>query len=188
MASSANTVDGVETPLVQQPTLPVIPLLIAVVLAVLFSAALLLGGAYFMVKSGRLSLPMLTAAALSAEPEALAHPPTHALVLEPMVANLADPDGKGYLRLSLTLRVEDVGLKKDQKSKEERPTQVKGANEAEAAVRDTALEVLGHQTAEKLLAPDGKEHLKAELKMAITGCNRELKVDDIYFTEFLVQR
>ena len=188
MASPANIVEGLETPIVPQPKVPVILLLIAVILAVLFSVALLVGGAYFMMKSGRISLPMLSSSALLAKPEALVHPPTHALVLEPIVVNLADADGKAYLRLSLTLRVEDAELKKDEKSKEEKPKEAKGANEAEAAVRDTALEVLGYQTADKLLAPDGKDRLKGELKMAITERTQELKVDDIYFTEFLVQR
>jgi flagellar FliL protein len=55
-------------------------------------------------------------------------------------------------------------------------------------VRDTVLMVVGHQTAEGLLALDGKERLKAELKTALAEHNPELKVVDIHFTDFLVQR
>ena len=57
-----------------------------------------------------------------------------------------------------------------------------------AAVRDTVLTVLGRQTADGLLAADGKEHLKAELKSAIAEHNPDLKVKDVFFTDFLVQR
>jgi flagellar protein FliL len=48
--------------------------------------------------------------------------------------------------------------------------------------------VLGHQSSDALLAPDGKERLKAALKVAIAERNPEIKVTDVFFTEFLVQR
>jgi flagellar FliL protein len=102
-----------------------------------------------------------------------------------MVANLADADGKAFLRIGLTLRVVDALVKKDDKTKEEK---VKGLNEAEAAVRDVALEVFGRQTSESLLATNGKEHLKAELKFELAKRDPDLKVADIFLTEFLVQR
>jgi flagellar FliL protein len=57
-----------------------------------------------------------------------------------------------------------------------------------AAVRDTVLMVLGRQTADGLLAVDGKEHLKSELKAALSERNTDLKVKDVFFTDFLVQR
>ncbi len=64
----------------------------------------------------------------------------------------------------------------------------KGTDDAVAAVRDTVLSVLGRQTADGLLAADGKEHLKAELKTALAEHNSDLKVMDVFFTDFLVQR
>ena len=64
----------------------------------------------------------------------------------------------------------------------------KGTEDAVAAVRDTVLAVLGRQTADGLLAADGKEHLKAELKAALAEHNADLKVKDVFFTDFLVQR
>jgi flagellar FliL protein len=48
--------------------------------------------------------------------------------------------------------------------------------------------VLGRQTADGLLAADGKEHLKTELKSALVEHNADLKVKDVFFTDFLVQR
>ena len=48
--------------------------------------------------------------------------------------------------------------------------------------------VVGRQTAEGLLAPEGKEHLKKELRVALAEHNPELKVLDLYFIDFLVQQ
>jgi flagellar FliL protein len=48
--------------------------------------------------------------------------------------------------------------------------------------------VLGRQTSEGLLSVDGKERLKAELNAAMAEHNADLKVTDMFFTEFLVQR
>jgi flagellar FliL protein len=81
----------------------------------------------------------------------------------------------------MTLNVADPA---DAPAKEE-----KSANkEADAALRDTALTVLGKQTSQALLVADGKELLKKELKAAFTVHNPELKVTDLFITEFLVQR
>jgi flagellar protein FliL len=102
--------------------------------------------------------------------------------------NLADAGGSSYLRVALTLRVADVIDKKGAKATGEKGKDVRGAEDAVAAVRDTGLTVLGRQTADGLLAADGKEHLKTELKVALAQHNADLKVKDVFFTDFLVQR
>jgi flagellar FliL protein len=102
--------------------------------------------------------------------------------------NLADAGGSSYLRIALTLRVAEIADKKDAKAKDEKSKDNKSADETVAAVRDTVLTVLGQQTADGLLAPGGKAHLKAELKKALTDHNADLKVMDVFFTDFLVQR
>jgi flagellar FliL protein len=164
----------------------ILPLLIATVTAVVI-AMLLGGGMYYLAKSGRLAT-LLGMPAQSVKAEQTAPPSTHPITLEPVVVNLADEGGKTFLRIGITLRVLDAELRKGEKPKEENPKDTKSAGDAEAAVRDTALEVLGRQTAEELLAADGKEHLKTELKAAIEKHNPDQKVTDVFFTEFLVQR
>ena len=79
-------------------------------------------------------------------------------------------------------------MRKTPKTKDEKSKDDKVADDAGAAVRDTVLTVLGRQTADSLLATDGKEHLKSELKAALAEHNRDLKVTDVFFTDFLVQR
>ncbi len=131
------------------------PLLIVMVAAVMISTLLLAGGGYYLAKSGRVALVSGTPAA-NAKAEIAAVPATHPVVLEPMVVNLTDEGGKAYLRIGITLRALDVEPKKDDKPKEEKPKEAKGDSDAQAAVRDTALEVLGRQTAEDCWLRRGK--------------------------------
>ena len=161
---------------------PVISLVIAVVLGVILSVAAVGGAGYYLIHSGKLRLQ--TAPPVDAA--AAAHAKTHAVVLEPLVVNLADGSGGAYLRASITLSVADAAgdAAKDEKKSEE----AKAGKGTDAAVRDTALTVLARQTSESLLTPDGKERLKKELKAALAERNPEIKVTDLFFTEFLVQR
>jgi flagellar protein FliL len=165
---------------------PFVPLIIAVVVAAAISVAVVGGGAYWLARSGRLSLPATALAATKAESSGPVA--THAMVLEPLVVNLADADGKAYLRVAVTLRVVDADDKKEAKTKEEQPKGSQGDDEDQAAVRDTLLTVLGRDSSDALLAADGKQHVKEELKAALTEHASGVKVADIFFTEFLVQR
>jgi flagellar protein FliL len=163
---------------------PLIPLLIAVVLGVVVATLGVGGVVYYLVRTGR--LPGREGAAHRAE--AAAPAATHAMVLDPLLVNLADAGGSSYLRIAMTLRVADPAEGKDAKPKEEKPKDGKENSDAVASVRDTMLTVLGQQTADRLLAFDGKEELKTELKTALAEHNADLKVMDVFFTDFLVQR
>ncbi|MBB5338542.1 flagellar basal body-associated FliL family protein [Tunturiibacter gelidoferens] len=162
---------------------PLIPLLIAVVVGVLVATLGVGGVVYCLARTGR--LPGRESSARKAEVAAPAT--THAMVLEPLLVNLADAGGSSYLRVAMTLRVVDAAEGKEAKPKEEKPKD-KETSDAVASVRDTMLTVLGRQTADRLLAVDGKEQLKAELKAALAEHNTDLKVMDVFFTDFLVQR
>lgn len=187
MATSPEDIDVVDTRDAGKAKLAIVPLLLAVVMAVVVSVLLLGGIGYYLMRSGRLGSPAVAAPAV-VKVEVPVVPTTHALVLEPLVVNLADAGGKTYLRVGLTLRVVDAEPKKGDKPKEEKSKEAKGANEAEAAVRDTTLEVFGRETAAGLLAADGKNRLKTELKAALVQRTPDLKVADVFFTEFLVQQ
>jgi flagellar FliL protein len=167
---------------VEPVKLPVGPLMIAVVVGIVVATAGAGGVIYLLARSGRLPVPV----AAIAKPEPAGASATHAVVLESLLVNLADSGGNAYLRVGITLRVADVaeksGAKKDEKAVD------KMRKDDEAAIRDTALEVLGRQNSEGLLAPDGKEKLKADLKAAMAKHNTDLKIEDLFFTEFLVQR
>ena len=114
--------------------------------------------------------------------------PTKLVPLDPLLVNLADADGHGYLRVSLTLKVEDGPPAKGAKPKEDKEGKGAAKNEFDAEERDAALELLGRETGADLLAPDGKEKLKRDLEAMLKVRVPEVKVMDVLITEFLVQR
>ena len=183
MASSPALADGASIPAPAHKT-SLLTLIIAMIAAVILSIAAVGGTMFYLIRSGKLPVQKtITVEGKPAPPPPTA--PSHTLMLDSLVANLADAGGAAYLKMSLTLKIADEPVKKG--AKEEKP--VKGAmSEDEAGVRDTVLMVVGHQTADGLLAPEGKEKLKAELKAGLADHNPELKVMDIHFTDFLVQR
>jgi flagellar protein FliL len=154
-------------------------LLVAAVAGAVIASAVFGGALYYLARSGRLSLRKSVASKSLAAIDI----PTHLLALDPLLVNLADADGTTYAKLSITLQVEDAATTKDSKSSAN-----KSGDSEVAAVRDTALTVLGQQTANNLLLPHGKEDLKAELMKEFKQNNPGLKIKKILFTDFLVQR
>jgi flagellar FliL protein len=166
--------------------IPVVPLLIAVVLAVVLATGGAGGFLFWAIKSGK--LPMggtVKTVQVVVEKEPMK---TKMVPLDPLLVNLADPDGRSYLRISLTLKVEDPPPPKDAKEKPEAPEKGKPKNEFEAEERDVALGILGGETGVQLLEPDGKENLKKKLVSAFRDQVPDAKVVDVLITEFLVQR
>jgi len=97
------------------------------------------------------------------------------LHLESFVVNLQGAD-TGYLRVGIDLGL-GVELKEGDK-----------AAPSTGKLRDTILTVLGTHSVDDLVTPDGKEKLKADMLKAINERVPEIKCQEIYFTEFLVQR
>ncbi|WP_176441596.1 flagellar basal body-associated FliL family protein [Granulicella rosea] len=169
--------------------MPFLSLALAAVITAVLTLSLAGGGVYWLAHTGRLGSALAAdKAPKAAVVEAPPPPKTHSVAFEPLLVNLADEGGTAYLRLSLSLRVLDDEPVKGAKAKEEKPDKGKPVNESEAAVRDVALDVIGRTTAQQLLEVDGKEKLKQQLIAAITKRVPEVKVKDIFFTEFLVQQ
>jgi flagellar basal body-associated protein FliL len=95
------------------------------------------------------------------------------LHLDPFVLNLVDPDERSYLRVGI-----DLGLDKERKDD----------NPPVALVRDAILGVLTRCRPSDVLTEEGKARLKQELLTVLQQRAPQLGVEDIYFTEFLVQR
>lgn len=131
--------------------------------------AILGGGGWFWFRSKPSAQAAPAAASAPAAVKSLMH-------LDSFVINLDGSDDSGYLRVGI-----DLGLEGELKEGADTKTY-------EAQVRDTILQVLGTQSVDTLLTPDGKTRLKDELLKAIQDKVPEIHCHEIYFTEFLVQR
>lgn len=103
---------------------------------------------------------------------------TRAIVhLESFVVNLSDPTEKAFLRIGIDLGLENQLDKKENSA----------IADLTPSVRDTVLGVLTAAKADDLLTVEGKQQLKARLLAGLKDRVPELRVHEIYFTEFLVQ-
>ena len=98
------------------------------------------------------------------------------LHLDTFVLNLSDRDERAYLRVGV-----DLGLRSDPQTKNKDAPPL-------ALIRDTILGVLGKARSEDVLSAEGKQKLKAELLRALRERSPALGVEEVYFTEFLIQR
>jgi flagellar protein FliL len=130
---------------------------------IIFVAVLAAVGAWFWTERGK----------ESATAEAGQNSVKSTLHLESFVLNLADSDQRAYLRVGI-----DLGLNREAKRGEEAPV---------ARVRDAILGVLAEARGDDLMTAQGKNQLKADLLRTLQERVPELGVEEVYFTEFLIQ-
>jgi flagellar basal body-associated protein FliL len=97
------------------------------------------------------------------------------LHLETFVLNLADSDQRSYLRVGI-----DLGLGREMGRGDNAPPV--------GEVRDTILGVLAEARVDELLTAKGKAKLKEDVLHALQERMPELGIEEVYFTEFLIQR
>ncbi len=96
------------------------------------------------------------------------------MALDPFIVNLADPDGKRYLKANI--EVEFYGERVPE-----------GMHEVMPQLRDSLLTLLTSKSFEDIRTPEGKQALREEI---IARLNQSLKTDSVkgvYFTEFIIQ-
>jgi flagellar protein FliL len=99
------------------------------------------------------------------------------LPLEPFVVNLADTDAARYLRIKVSLMVDD-------KTKEKELAE----NQAlQNKVRDVILQSLTAKNSRDLINEEGKNKLRHEIQEKIGIYFHEPKLVDVMFTEFVIQ-
>lgn len=101
------------------------------------------------------------------------------LHLENFVVNLSDQDQNSFLRVGIDLGITHAAPKAGR----ENPW-----TEQVPVVRDTILSVLSSFTSDELLTAAGKTRLKDQLLKSLQSRVPTLGVQEVYFTEFLVQR
>ena len=97
--------------------------------------------------------------------------------LEPFVVNLADTDAARYLRIKISLMVDDKSKLKE--VSENQALQLK--------VRDVILESLTAKRSQDLINAEGKNNLRHEIQEKVAIYFRAPKLVDVMFTEFVIQ-
>ena len=99
------------------------------------------------------------------------------LPLEPFVVNLADSDSARYLRIKVNLMVDDKSRLKE--IQENQALQLK--------VRDVILQILTRKSSHDLINEEGKKKLRKEIQDEVAPFFKEPKLNDVMFTEFVIQ-
>jgi len=97
------------------------------------------------------------------------------LPLETFVVNLDGGGQRAYLRVGITL---GISHPLPRNAKEELPV---------ALLRDAILSVLSSAQPEQLVKAEGKQKLKADVLRVLQERAAGLGIENVYFTEFLVQ-
>lgn len=129
------------------------------------------GGAYWFLFRGNGE-----AEAAEAEPEP-PPAPTGIVPLEPFVVNLADPSGTRFVRVTMSLVVADEAIAKE----------IEEEKVVHARIRSAILELLALKQSTELVTPEGKTELKKAIAESVAHAAHELKVEDVLFSEFIVQ-
>jgi len=118
------------------------------------------------------------AATADAEAEAEPSEPLHQSVIpfDSFVVNLADSGGSRFLRVSLSLVVDD---EESAEALEDPVTKIR--------VRSAILELLAEQSAAPLITPEGKTALKQSITEQSRKAAPKAQVSNVFFTEFIVQ-
>ena len=126
-------------------------------------------GGFLFLKRARASTSHTEEAPAAVEVKAILH-------LETFTVNMDDPEQKTYLRIGI-----DLGLGSAPKGEGKGPAPT-------APVRDTILGILMATKPDEVTSAEGKKKLKQRLLEGLQERAPELAVQEIYFTEFLMQR
>lgn len=94
--------------------------------------------------------------------------------LETFLVNLSDPGGKRYLKLTMKAKLSGKELQEEFAART-------------FEIRDAVIMLLSSKEFEEIAKPEDKATLKQEIMYQINRLVQRGQVQDIYFTEFLVQ-
>jgi flagellar FliL protein len=145
-----------------------------ILFAVCGGVLLLLGGGGFFAYSKFLAPQPVLEETDTANKKSAAASMGEIFSLEPFVVNLADPQGKRYLKLQIKIEVADLLV-------------LEKAAKAEPKMRDMVIMMLTSLSFEEVMTPEGKIRIRDELLERFNQVMRPDRISNIYFTEFVVQ-
>ena len=135
---------------------------------------LLAGGGFFAYTTFLAPKPQVEDPMAGVKPEQLTETVGEMFSLEQFVVNLSDPQGKRYLRLTISLELESLEA-------------VDRATKLVPKLRDMVIVLLTSLTFEEVMTPEGKIQIRDELLERFNQILRPDRVRNIYFTDFVVQ-
>jgi flagellar FliL protein len=99
------------------------------------------------------------------------------VALEPFIVNLADTEAPRYLRVTISLMVDDKTIVQEVT---ENITMM-------SKTRDVILQTLSRKKSSEIIDEEGKNHLRTEILERLEPFHHEPKVVDVMFTEFVIQ-
>jgi flagellar FliL protein len=147
-------------------------LMIIITVAVLFTG--MVGAGFFILwnKISQLPPDPATVQDVAVEEEENVIGPLYSL--DTMIVNLSDHGGKRYLRVTMALELSD-------------PDAVATIESRLPQVRDSILMILPTKKYDEISTTDGKIALRTEVMEKINTLMTKGRVNNIYFTEFVVQ-
>ncbi|MCB2182890.1 MAG: flagellar basal body-associated FliL family protein [Desulfobulbaceae bacterium] len=137
-------------------------------------AILLLGGGGFFAYTKFLAPQPIPEEEIAIKDPDLPEPVGEILTLEPFVVNLADPKGKRYLKIKISLELESLEA-------------VDRVQKVTPKMRDIVIMMLTSLSFEEVMTPEGKLRIRDELLERFSRTARPDKIKNIYFSEFVVQ-
>ncbi|HET9886051.1 MAG TPA: flagellar basal body-associated FliL family protein [bacterium] len=95
------------------------------------------------------------------------------LPIESVIVNVAETQGRRFLKASLTLELDGAGV-------EEVQPRV-------PVLRGSVIDVLASKNLDQLVAPDAREMIRGEILQTLNSKMGAAEFKDLYFTEFIVQ-
>jgi len=135
---------------------------------------LLAGGGFYAYTTFLAPKPQVTQDMTVVKPEQLTDTVGEMFSMEPFVVNLADPQAKRYLKVTISLELES-------------PEAVERIKKVVPKLRDMVIILLTSLTFEEVMTPEGKVQIRDELLERFNQILRPDRVRNIYFTDFVVQ-
>ena len=95
------------------------------------------------------------------------------LPIESVIVNVADTQGRRFLKASLTLEMETG--------------EVADVQARLPVLRGAVIDVLASRDLDDLVAPDARTVIREEILESLNSKDEDLKFKDLFFTEFIVQ-
>ena len=96
------------------------------------------------------------------------------LSMETFVVNLADPGGKRYLRVTISIEIDDQDFMEETKK-------------SVPQMRDKVLMILPTKTFKVIRTSSGKDALRKEIIAQLNPLLKNCKITNLYFQEFVIQ-